>query len=816
MPHQRCFWKVRVWDEAGKVSDWSPVHFWQTGLLTAEDWKAKWISNRYAEVSRQRESFSQPMPDREFTSSDTAALYLRKEFTLSGKIERATAYVSGLGYYELYLDANKVGDRVLDPVFTDYQKTVKYAAYDLTEQLQNQGPHCIAAILGNGFYNHQERDLFQMEKANWKTPPKLLLQLMIEYKDGSQELILSDTSWKWSYGPIVYNSIRGGETIDARKRMPGWNSAGFEDTEWKRCETVPAPPGRLEFQYMPPMRETRTLEPVTVWNVNDSTTVFDFGENLTGYADITVKTEEGQRIIVYYNEALNPDSNLNVRHSSGHTWGRFQKGILIGSGEKDYFEPRFTYHGFRYVQLEGIARNQIEAVEARAVHTDLATIGHFSCSNDRLNQLHAAVRRTLLNSVHSMPGEEPTREKMGWTFDGGMVTMESYLMNFDAINTYKKYLQDLIDAQEPNGHIPPIVPTNGWGFLELDESGKRVPILYDDPWWGGTIFFVTDKLLEFTADTSMVRKAYPAAKAYVDFVRGTAEDHIVSWSLGDWLDLTHGSKGWGPGLTPVEQTSTAASYYFCQRTAAYAKMLGRQGDAEMYSQYADTIKQVFNEQFFDPQTGWYANNSQTAQALPLYLGLVPKGEEQRVANRLIDAVKTNDFHTSVGFVGVNPLLKYLSENGQLSTVYRMVTQEESPGWLHFVKDEKSTMGENLNAQGYGTSHHPFATNVGFWLYYYLGGIQVDFTKDIGITLQPGFETELEWVECSYNSLYGKIASNWKKEQGQIIYSVELPPNQEALLKLPAGFELVGRSELERYGEGVVIPPGMYELVFSAE
>ena len=811
---QRYYWKVRIWDEANEASDWSEVQHWQMGPLSEADWKGKWISAKYAPVSDKREPFSQYDDSRTFTSEDSAAHYLRKTFETRGHIENATIYLSGLGYYELYLNGEKVGDRVLDPVFTDYQKTVKYVAYEVTDELQAESLNAMGVILGNGFYNQTQRDLFQMEKANWKTPPKLLLQLEVTYTNGEKQMIVSDSTWQWSQGPIIYNSIRGGETIDSRINITGWNQVDYDGNGWRAVKEVPAPLGKLVYQYMPPLRQTKNFNPSAQWSPAEQVMVFDFGENITGYADLVIEGQAGEQIDIYFNEVLNADSTLNIKHSAGHTWSRFQHGKMILSGKEDHYEPRFTYHGFRYVQVVGVEPEAIKSITAHAVHTDLEPIGTFESSNDRLNQLHAAVRRTLLNSVHSMPGEEPTREKMGWAFDAGMVTMESYLYNFDAINTYKKYLQDLIDGQEPNGHVPPIVPTNGWGFLEKTAQGRDTTILYDDPWWGGTLIYVADKLFEMTGDTAIIRESYEPIKAYTDFVQSTAINDIVYWSLGDWLDLTQGQNGqWGPGLTPISLTSTAANYHFSERTAHYAKMLGYNDDAERYTEHAERIKMAFNKQFLNEASGWYAENSQTAQALPLYLGLVPEDEIENVTKRLIEAIEANQRHTSVGFIGVNPMLKYLSENGYMTLVYEMVTQEESPGWLHFVKDAKSTMGENLNAEGYGTSHHPFASNIGFWLYNYLGGITINRTQEQAIHLKPGIDTDLQWVKSSYNGLMGRIEISWKRKGGEIIYDVRIPVNERARLSLPSGYRLKDDA-FEQTRDSYIIPSGTYQLIIQ--
>jgi alpha-L-rhamnosidase len=784
-----CFWKVRSWDEQGKPSAWSEPAKWTMGLLDSAAWNASWISSRYKDVSRDRSFFqSKGTP---FDGGDSAATYLRKEVTLFKKLKQATVSITGLGYYELYINGKRIGDHVLDPVFTDYQKHVNYCTYNVTSNFI-KGNNAIGVILGNGFYNLPTQDLFQMNRAHWKTPNKLLFNLFLEYEDGSTESVVSNKAWRWSTGAIVYNSIRGGETIDMNRHQAGWDRPGFNDSAWQPVVEVPKPLGRLVSQYMPPLRVTRTLKAMKLFEPKKGVYVFDFGENITGWASVKLQCVKGATITLNFNEVLNADSSLNVRHSAGHTWGRFQKGIFISAGGRnEVYEPRFLYHGFRYVQVEGLSyKPSLEDVVAKSVHTDLLHAGTFESSSTRLNQLQAAIIRTLLNSVHSMPGEEATREKMGWTLDAGMVTMETYLMNFDAINTYKKYLQDLIDAQEPNGHVPPIVPTNGWGFLENDTT-----IQYDDPWWGGTIVYVSNKLFEFTGDTAILSHAFEPMKKYVDFIASTSKDDLVYWSLGDWLDLKHGLKGWGPGLTPIVQTSTAAFYDMSNRLAMNAALLGKMKDAKLYNAQAQRIKEKYNSTFLDYKTGWYAENSQTAQAVPLYLNMVPEAVEEQVEKRLLEAIVGNNYHTSVGFIGINPLLKYLSDNGQLALVYKMVTQEQSPGWLHMVKDERSTMGENLNAQGYGTGHHPFSTNVGFWLYYFIGGIMpmVEHPGFDRFTLRPGFQTDIEWVNTSYQSLKGKIISNWKRKGEEIYYTISIPANSTAIVEIPSNNRIVSES-----------------------
>lgn len=778
---KQYWWKVKIWDEQNLQTDWSPPASWSMGLLAKEDWQGRWISARYAPVSAVREHMGTWSNVKGYTTIDTAAVYLRKIFHAGKTVKRATVYICGLGYYELYINGRKTGNRVLDPVFTDYQRQVSYATYDVTAALR-RGGNALGVILGNGFYNSPTPDLFQMENAHWKTPPRLLLDLHIEYANGTKAIITSDTTWKWSTGEIVYNSIRSGETIDHRRRQQGWNNAGFRDRHWQPAVGVPPPTGRLQAQYMPPLRINENIPPQRIFQPRKGVYVVDFGKNITGWISLRIKEPAGRRIICRYNEVLHPDSTVDMRHSSGHTRGRFQLDELITAGNgPEYFEPRFTYHGFRYVQLEGLTTMpQLSDLAAKSVHTALDTTGYFSCSDQRLNNLQHAVQRTLLNSIHSMPGEEPTREKMGWTLDAG-VTMESYLYNFDALNTYKKTLQDFMDAQESSGHIPSIVPTNGWSFLT--PAGQ--PIQFDDPWWGGTIFFIAEKLWEHTGDTAIIAHAFPAMKAYVDYVSTTAKDGLVYWSLGDWLDLTFNN---GPGLTPVVQTSTAAWYWMCERLAAFARLLGEDGTAQQYTEQASRIRDRFNSAFLDSSTGWYAKGSQTAQALPLYLGLTPDAAVRPVTDRLLEAIAQEKDHISAGFVGVLPFLNYLPLHGYDSLAWRIIAQPESPGYLHMVTSTSSTLGENLNSKGYGSGHHPYAAHIGFWLYKYLGGIRTDpahpgFRQFI---IAPLIVPGLDSMTCKTHSLYGEIVSAWKKESGGVTINLSVPGNTSATVILPAG------------------------------
>ncbi|MDR0395535.1 MAG: glycoside hydrolase family 78 protein, partial [Tannerella sp.] len=793
---QYYYWKVQIWDEQGHISAWSKPARWSMGILSPEEWQGKWISNRYADVSAKRAFLDSWKNDEIYQPDDTAAVYLRKNMTVARKVKRATAFICGLGYYELYVNGDKAGTQVMNPAFSDYLRLVYYVTHDVTPLLR-KGKNTLGIILGNGFYNLPERDLFQTHRAGWKTPPKVLMNLLIEYSSGEKEVIATDESWRWSDGEITYNSIRGGETIDHTHRQANWNKTVFDDSQWKRPETVPAPAGTLKAQYVPPMHVAESFTPTQITEPKPGIWLVDFGENITGWMAMRVKGERGQVVVCDYNEMLNSDGTLNTQYSHSHTGGRFQQEQFILSGEgEEYFEPRFTYHGFRYVQISGLKQKpSLADFTAKSVHTALPVTGKFSSSDPKLNQLYHAVRRTFHNSAHGMIAEEPTREKMGWTLDAG-AAVPTYLYYFDATNTVRKNIQDFIDAQEPSGHIPAIVPTAGWSFTHPD--GK--PFLWDDPWWGGSIFLLVENLYAMTGDTSVIMHAFDAMMRYADFVASTAKDDLVYWSLGDWLQPRY-------NLTSVEQTSTAGYFWMNERVAAYARMLGKKDLAEKYAAHAERIRSKFNETFLDRETGRYRDTqtpttflsrndwipvdkkesvrSQTSQALPLYLGIVPEEMKEKVTTCLLEAVDSYDGHINTGFLGSNPLLEYLSLNGFVETAYRMVSKREPPGWLYMVKDEKSTMGECL----YGIAdswHHPYGATVGFWLLKYLGGIRPDpeYPGFKRFVIAPYVPDDMNELDAEIGSVYGKIQSSWKREGGKIRLTVVVPCNTTARLILP--------------------------------
>jgi alpha-L-rhamnosidase len=758
----RCWWKVRAWDQFGKVSSWSEPGAWTMGLLRASDWAGHWISGSAG-------------------LDDASAVYLRQVARLPQRPVRATAYICGLGYYQLYLNGQRVGDHVLDPGFTDYDRRVLYVTYDVSHLLR-AGENAVGVILGNGWYHPITPDLFGFEKAPWRQPPKLLMNIDVEFSDGSRRTIASDSSWKWSTGPIVFNCIRAGITYDARLNMPGWNEPHYVDSTWRPVVLVEPPRGALKAQMQPPMRITETVHPVRLTEPQPHVYVFDLGTDLTGWARFEAHGEPGQKILLDYNLMLNADGTVDRKYCHSHTYGRFQTDELILNQQgQGVIEPGFTYHGFRYVEVTGLDyRPPLESLVGFNVHTDWQAAGSFSCSDPMINRMQDAIRRTLSESAHSMPGEEPTREKMGWTQDG-LNSMEAAIYNFRAAPVYTNYLFDMIDAQEPNGHVPPIVPTDGWGRTKPG----GVPHAFSDPWWGGTLPYVAWELYNYYGDRRALEEAYVPMKRWVDYLSTTAKDHLIGWGLGDWLEV--GSRG-RPKRTPVIQTSTAGYYYCAKAVARAGQVLGQSGDATTYGQLAEEIKSSFNKQFFNPATGLYAENSQTSQVLPLYLDMVPEEQRPLVLRRLIEDIHTHKDHMTTGFVGVMPMLHGLADWGYPDLAYTVSMQKDVPGFLQLIARGEKTMGESVEG-AVGTRLHPFGTCIGSFLFQDIAGIRPDPTdpgfRHIIIRPVPG---NLTWAKARCDSIAGPIAVAWERDSNRFALHVRIPVNSTATVYLPAKSE----------------------------
>jgi alpha-L-rhamnosidase len=733
------YWKVRYWDSAGNASPYSALAKFDMGLLARDEWKGQWISG---------------------------ANLLRKEFTLSGKVVRARAYVTALGYYELRLNGEKVESSVLDPGWTTYSVRVLYSTYDVTAQLQS-GKNAIGAMLGGGWAT--------LHWPGFSAPyqePALLLQVNIELAGGKVVSVASDGSWKVAQGPIVSDSVFGGEVYDARREITGWDAPGFDDSAWTAAKTVAGSAGTISAQMMPPIQVVDSMVPVAIGNPRPNVYVYDFGQNFSGWAELHVHGPRGTKIQLRFSELLFADGMINrenIREAKARDIY-----ILKGEGEEVY-EPRFTYHGFRYVEVTGFPGTpNLDSLRGRVVHTAVGATGNISASNPLVNQIHKIIRWTDLTTLHSLPTDDDMRnERMGWMGDA-QCSAEGQMLNFDVAALYTNFVRDIRDVQGPDGTLTDTVPFR---------YGNRPA----DPGWGSAFPLICWYLYEQYGDRRILEENYEALKKYVEFLQTRAPDKVLRYSYyGDWVSLEK---------TPGELISDFYYYYDALLFSKMAGILGHSTDAASYAELAGQLKDAFNHEFFNPQTGSYATGSQTANALPLFLQMVPKEHFDQVAENLInDILYAHNTHVTTGFIGVRYLMPTLTQIGQAGLAYELATQTTYPSWGYMLANGATTLWELWqNKTGPEMNGHNLHLmgSVDIWFYKTLGGLiaDADHPGYEHFRVEPQMVRDLKWASATVDTVRGRVTSSWTRSPGEITLDVEVPVNSTASVSIPQEEEM---------------------------
>jgi alpha-L-rhamnosidase len=757
---QRCYWKVRAWDKAGKPSEFSPVAVWEMGLLSERDWTGKWIG-------RNSDTNAQPAP------------LLRKTFASAKGVRKARVYVCGLGYYELRINGKKIGDHLLDPGYTRYDRRVLYTSYDVTDALR-AGKNAIGVMLGTGWYNVHTRAVWDFHKAPWRAAPKLLLQLEIEYAGGRKETIVSDSNWKVSTGPIVFDSIYGGETYDARLERNGWDTADYNDAGWAVAEVLEAPKGKLSAQAMPPIKASQVLRPVRLTEPRPGVFVYDMGQNFAGCAQLNVRGPAGTTVVMKYGERLTREGLLDRADIQQHivrmdTNQQFQTDTYILKGKgTEHWHSRFTYHGFQYVEVTGFpGKLGLGNLRGIFMHSAVPQAGSFECSNPLLTRILRAGRWAYLSNLQGIPTDCPHREKNGWTGDAH-IAGEQGLFNYEPAAVYTKWVNDLHDEQKSSGELPGIVPTSGWGYA-----------WGNGPAWDSAFLLLPNYLYEYCGNSRILVQNYGGLKRYVDYLTTKAKDGIVSIGLNDWAPYKT--------QTAAEVTSTAYYYRDAQIVALAAKLAGNDGDARKYSQLAGRIKRAFNEKFYHPDTGLYDKGSQTALSCALYQGLVDETEKGRVVQNLVAAVERANWHIDTGILGAKYILNALTENGRADVAYRMASQKDLPSWGWWLEQGGTTLWEQWN--GTESRNHIMFGDILAWFYKALAGINPDpngpgFHHFI---IKPHPVGDLTWARATYQSASGPISVAWKKYGTTFDLNLNIPANTSATVYLP-GTDVSGITE----------------------
>jgi alpha-L-rhamnosidase len=724
-----------------------------------------------------------PWGDAGFTAEHRLpARLLRKEFTVARRARRATVYYAGLGLSELYLNGAKVGDHVLSPGLTDYDKHVLYVTFDVTKQLAS-GRNALGLMLGNGRYYAPRGEAVPAKTRDFGYP-KALVQLNIEYEDGTRASVVSDESWKLSTaGPIRANNEYDGEEYDARMELAGWNRAGFDDAQWEPAQAVQAPAGMVAAQMAEPLRVTDTLKPRSVKKLKTGVYIFDMGQNMVGWCRIWVSGPKGTRVMLRHAETLNPDGSLYVANLRSAKAADIY--TLKGAGTEVY-EPRFTYHGFRYVEVSGLpSEPTASTLEGRVVNDDMERQADFTSSNSLLNQIHKNMFWGIRGNYRSIPTDCPQRdERQGWLGDRSQVSRsESYM--FDVAAFYSKWMTDLADAQRPDGSIPDVAP-NYW------------PLYNDDLTWPGTFLFVHGMLYDQYADKRAMERDYPAMKKWIEHERGYVKDGLISKDqYADWCVPPENPKlihSQDPARV-TDKTLIATSYYYelLRVMARFARILDKPTEAADFDTRADQIQDTFQRRFFKLERSSYDNGTQTSSILPLYFNMVPADFRQAVVDSLVNNIQTrSDNHVGTGLVGAQWLMRTLSDTGHADLAYQIATQKTYPGWGYMVEQGATTIWELWNGNtadpAMNSGNHVMQIgDLAVWMYEYLAGIRAD-------PEQPGFRHalihpypagDLTFVKASHKSMYGTVASSWKRDKGQFTLDVTVPPNTTATVWVPA-------------------------------
>ena len=780
----RAYWRVRAWDNQNHASEYSAPAFFEMGLLKKEDWQpGYWIGASELPLFPWNPggAVSRPHYGENADEPSNPAILLRREFTLPGKIKSARAYICGLGYFELTINGKRVGDHVMDPGYTNYDHRVLYVTHDVTSDLK-EGPNALSVVLGGGWYDMPTPDVWDGQKATWRRSPRALIQVNVTMDDGTTQTISGDEKWRVSTdGPVVFNSVRGGEIYDARKELKGWDQPGFKDEKWKSALVVESPKGTLSAQYAPPIKVMKTVSPVKITTPRPGIYVFDMGEHITGWGQLTIRGAAGTTVQMKYAERLTPEGLVTQNGLNRFTRGRFQTDtyILKGDGE-EIWEPGFCYHGFRYVEVTGlITPPSLNLLRGRLVYSSVESSGSFSCSNELFNRLQEASRSSLVGNMQSITTDCPTREKNPW-LSMLVVTAVPSVYNFDVMNFYRKCLDDIRDAQSPNGGIPGLVPWNGWP--DADESGNGAR--WSDPLSNSVSVGLPWLLYQQTGDIGILEKNYPMMKAALANLEHRSKDHLITWGgIGDWLEV--GTGGW-PKRTPKAVTSTAFFYEATRILAQVATVLGKTEDAQSFASLGLEIKEAFNKAFYQDKLGGYAEDSQTANGMPLAIGLVPSEKENQVLESLVhNIVDVRKNHLSFGNVGIKYVMDVLSDRGRADVAYTMAAQKDYPGWGDTLKDGNTTFTEEWG--GNDSRCHPDKAAVSGWFYRSLAGIHSDPAAPgyKNILIQPSIVGDLAYAKGSLQTVHGLVTSEWEKTEKGIKFHVVVPANSTAQLTLPA-------------------------------
>ncbi|OXA81501.1 alpha-L-rhamnosidase [Flavobacterium aquidurense] len=768
---QDVFWKVAIWTNKGEVKSNNNAHF-SIGILTYADWKStRWIG--YEKLSKD-DSVSQ--------YARLSARYLRKEINLKKQVKNAKVYIMGMGLYELYINGNKIGDQVLAPVPTDYTKNVKYNVFDVTSQLK-EGKNMLGTILGNGRFFAMRQD-YKPYKIKSFGLPKMALQLFVEYTDGSTVIIRTDDSWKVTTdGPILSNNEYDGEEYDARKEMKGWNTTNFDDKSWVNARYVQEPGGFYEGQMTPNMKIMGEVKPISIKATAKGTYILDMGQNMVGWLQLRVKGKSGDQVTMKFAESLQADGALYIANlRDAKTTDVY---TLKGEGE-EIWEPRFIFHGFRFVEVSGFpTKPTVDNFVGKVVYDDIKTTGTFESSDAIMNQIFKNAYWGIRGNYKGMPIDCPQRnERQPWLGDRTTGAYgESFL--FDNQTLYAKWLDDIKNAQTQDGGLPDVAPAF-WRYYG------------DNVTWPGTYITVADMLYQQFADQEVIKKQYPYMKKWMLYMEENylLNDLMDKDKYGDWcvppesLELIRSKDP--ARLTDGGLISSAFYYQLLGIMKKFAKISNADADIEYYNNLSERISKAFNAKYLNAATNTYANNTVTANVLPLAFGLVPENIKEKVFQNMVHEVEVTKMgHISTGVIGTQFLMRTLTNFGRGDLAFKLASNKTYPSWGFMVENGATTIWELWNGNTADPSmnsqnHVMLLGDLLIWYYENMAGIKSNpetpgFKQ---IIMKPDFAAGLTYVNASYESIHGLIKSNWKKSKNNLQWDITVPANTSALVYLP--------------------------------
>ncbi|MCG8527093.1 MAG: glycoside hydrolase family 78 protein, partial [Opitutales bacterium] len=766
-------------------------------VLTAEpDWTgSEWIEPKLEPQDHEHASriyITHRMDAPEERQSLPSPL-IRKTFDASSSLKSATAHIVGLGYYELYLNGHRVGDRVLDPAQSNYEDLCFYVSHEVTELIQ-KGENAIGIWLGNGFYGQN----ITWGGVTYYGPPCARMVLELEYQDGRVENVATDSSWKTSVSPIVFNNVYGGEAYDARLEQDGWAEAEFDDDTWESVEIVEGPGGELVPQSIPPIRRVRELQAVSVTKATSGNYLIDFGENISGWIRIQLEEERGTEVSITYAEHLQPDgTGVNIDSTGAFATGLPQKDVYICKGDGlESWEPRFTYHGFRYVEIEGLSQALApEQVKAVFAYTDLESAGSFRCSDPLINEMIEVSLRTIRGNLHSIPEDCPHREKCGWTGDVHLVA-ESVMFHFEAEEFFRKYLRDIEGnlGKGTSGFYPGQETVKGMTPTMIAPGKRTAGQSTTD--WGVAVIFLPYFMETYYGDEAAVDHFYPYMKEWAKFEWSFYEEGLIKHGLGDWC-----APRWDRQTAPDAwdcNPHVSATLHYLHALNLIRKTSEQKGDEAFLSWMNSRYKELYSEfhknylKALEGHDAW-TYGSQTAMALALRYDLVPTEKKEAVLRGLIwDIKERHGGHHSCGAFGLKHLFTVLCENGYGALAHEILTVPTFPSHAYFLSKDFTTWPERQMEVKLGqafrdrSSNHLFHSSFIATFHEAVAGIR-PAKGAVGLDrleMRPAMFESLDWVVASYETPYGLICSEWRIEEGEFFWEIELPEGVEAEVWLP--------------------------------